>query len=195
VDHVCFGGLILATAPGRVMTPRGATERLVTAAVEWLEGRAARVVDVGTGSGAVATAIAVAAPQVELWATDTSRWAVELAEANVRRHGLEARVRVSHGDLLEPVPGAVDLIVANLPYLPATAAAAHPDLDGEPPEAVFAAGDGLGLYRRLVAAAGERLDENGALIFQLHRRVFTAGRAELPALAAVLRPRVDQLAA
>lgn len=91
MGRVSFNGLSLRTAPGRVMTPRPATEQLVAAALERLGERPARVVDVGTGSGALAIAIAAAAPRAEVWATDTSRCAVALARANVRRHGLQDR--------------------------------------------------------------------------------------------------------
>jgi release factor glutamine methyltransferase len=181
---VTFNGLALATAPGRVMTPRAASEQLVAAACARLAGRPSRVADVGTGSGAIAVAIANVCSNVEVWATDISRSAVALARANVRRHGLEARVFVRHGDLLTPVPGPVDLIVANLPYLAASTAARHPDLASEPTAAVFAAGDGLELYRRLVDAAASRLTEGGGMLLQLDRRVVAASRGELPMLRA-----------
>src|SRR5438105_3123147 len=138
---VMFNGLALVTAPGRVMTPRATSEQLVAAACTRVAGRPARVADIGTGSGAIAIAIAIACPNVEVWATDISRSAVALARANVRRHRLEDRVFVRHGDLLAPVPGPVDLIVANLPYVAASTAAQHPDLVSEPVAAVFAAGD------------------------------------------------------
>jgi release factor glutamine methyltransferase len=171
------------------MIPRPASERLVVAAVARIAERPARVVDVGTGSGALALAIASAAPAAEVWATDTSPAAVALARANVRFHGLVDRVTVRHGDLLDPVPGAIDLVVANLPYLPAAAAAAYPDLDAEPPEAVFAAGDGLDPYRRLLEASAERLGSSGAVIIQLHRRVLEASRDDLSRLRAEIEPQ------
>ena len=104
--------------------------------------------------------------------------------ANVSRHGLSARVIVCHGDLLDPVPGAIDLVVANLPYLPAAEATSYPDLELEPADAVYAAGDGLDPYRRLLAASAERLKANGAVIIQLHRRVLEASRDGIPDLAA-----------
>jgi release factor glutamine methyltransferase len=192
---VTFNGLALATAPGRVMTPRAASEQLVAAACARLAGRPSRVADVGTGSGAIAVAIANVCPNVEVWATDISRSAVALARANVRRHGLEARVFVRHGDLLTPVPGPVDLIVANLPYLAASTAARHPDLASEPTAAVFAAGDGLELYRRLVDAAASRLTEGGGMLLQLDRRVVAASRGELPMLRAALGNTVAAAAA
>jgi HemK-like putative methylase len=131
-------------------------------------------------------AIAAAAPSVRVSATDTSRCAVELARANVLRHGLRHRVTVRHGDLLDPVPGPIDLVVANLPYLPAVDAARYPDLADEPATAVFAAGDGLEPYRRLLSACAERLDDDAAVIIQLHRRVLAARCAELPMLRARL---------
>ena len=184
-----FCGLPLLAAPGRVMTPRPATERLVAAALARIGGRPLRVVDVGTGSGAIAIAIAAGAPGAEVWATDTSEAAVALARANVRRHGLAGRVAVRRGDLLDGVPGPVDLVVANLPYLPAGEAGSHPGLAGEPHAAVFAAGDGLEPYRRLLAQSAGRLTEDGAVVLQLHRRVLEASRAGLPALRVELELR------
>jgi release factor glutamine methyltransferase len=189
VEDVIFSGLALLTAPGRVMIPRPASEQLVAAAVARVGGGRARVADVGTGSGAIAVAIANACPQAEVWATDTSVPALALARANVRRHGLESRVFVRHGDLLDPVPGLLDLVVANLPYIPASTAAEHPDLQGEPFAAVFASGDGLDPYRRLVDAAATRLAANGVLLLQLYGRLLAATRDELPALQASLDGR------
>ena len=174
----------MVTAPGRVMNPRAASEQLVAAALEFIADRPARVVDVGTGSGALAIAIASAAPEAVLWATDTSRDAVCVARANVRRHALAHRISVYHGDLLAPVPVAVDLVVANLPYLPAAEATRFEDLAAEPAHAVFASGDGLEPYRRLLSVLPGRLRANGAVAIQLHRRVLIATRDELPRLRA-----------
>jgi release factor glutamine methyltransferase len=182
-----FDGLTLLTAPRSVMTPRPASERLVALASAYLDGRACEVVDVGTGSGALAIAIANRCPNVKVWATDTSRAACVLAKANVRRHSLEERVIVRQGDLLAPVPGRFDLIVANLPYLAADTAVAHPELAGQPLTAVFAPGDGLDPYRRLLAATCGRLVDGGLLLLQLHGRVVVARPADLPALQASLR--------
>ena len=186
MGQATFFGLPLATRPGLVMTPRPTTERLVETAVELLGDRPARIADVGTGSGAVAVALATALPRAEIFATDTSTEAVLLARANVARLGLADRVTVLHGHLLEPVPGAFELIAANLPYLPLAEADLNRDLDGEPAEAVFAPGDGLDAYRELVAEGWERLNRGGALVIQLRRRVLTATRDELAGLAADL---------
>jgi release factor glutamine methyltransferase len=186
MGDVTFNGLALTSAPGRVMTPRPASEQLVAAAVACVGSGPARVADVGTGSGAIAVAIADACPQAKVWATDVAPAAVALARANVRRHGLEGRVFVRRGDLLDPVTGSFDLIVANLPYVPVAAATRHPELDIEPFAAVFAAGDGLHPYRRLIDTAWARLAPEGALLFQLYRRVVGTCRAELPALKIAL---------
>jgi release factor glutamine methyltransferase len=78
MQQVTFSGLSLDASPGRVMTPRPATEQLVAAAVDLVGLRPARVADVGTGTGAIAVAIAEAAPAARVYATDTSPYAVEL---------------------------------------------------------------------------------------------------------------------
>jgi release factor glutamine methyltransferase len=189
VDTVSFHGLELATARGRVMTPRPTSESLVDAAVAFAGDRPVRIADVGTGSGAVATALAVALPNATVVATDTCADAVLLARANVARLGVADRVDVLHSSLLESVAGPLDLVVANLPYLPEAEDGLHPDVADEPREAVFAAGDGLGPYRDLVAASRERLAEDGALAIQLRRRIVTARRDELDALAAMFAVR------
>jgi methylase of polypeptide subunit release factors len=100
--------------------------------------------------------------------------------------GVSDRVHVLRGDLLQPLPGKFDVIVANLPYLPEADRPLYPDLAGEPDEALFAPGDGLGLYRRLLRTVEQRLDAGGAVVVQLHRRVLVAERAELVALRAML---------
>jgi release factor glutamine methyltransferase len=192
MGEVTFSGLRLLTAPGRVMIPRPTSEQLVAAAHRHLGDVGARVVDVGTGSGAIAIAIAEACPRAEVWATDTSEPAVVLARANVRRHRLGDRVHVRAGDLLEPVPGRFDAIVANLPYVSASQAADRPELQAEPFDAAFVPGDGLDPYRRLVDGAASRLADDGVLLFQLDRRVVAAARDELPALrAALTAPRPE----
>jgi release factor glutamine methyltransferase len=177
-----FGGIRLLTAPGEVMTPRPATEALVDVAAERLGDRPARVADVGTGSGAIAVSLAVRAPRAEIWATDTNPAAVALARANVSRYGLGDRVSVQHADLLDGVPGNLDLVVANLPYLSEALRDERLELAAEPPAAVFAPGDGLEHYRRLVAVCSRMLSPDGALAFQLHRRVHVAEAAELGGL-------------
>ncbi len=189
MEHVRFSGVELRTLPGLVMTPRPATEALVQRALAAVGDRPARVADVGTGSGAIAIALARRAPAAEIWATDNCSWSILLASLNAWDAGLDDRIHVLEGDLLAPVPGDLDLVVANLPYLPYDERPLHPDLDTEPPAAVYAAGDGLDPYRRLLHQAGSRLAPDGLVIFQLHRRVITVPRTELISAAA----RLDRL--
>lgn len=186
-----FSGLRLLTAPGRVMTPRPATERLVERALARVGPEPATIADVGSGSGAIAVAIAVRAPHAEIWAVDVSKAAVELARANVERYGVGKRVHVVRGQLLEPVPAPLDVVIANLPYLPERLRVepAYADLLAEPTAAVFALGDGLGPYRRLLEASEERLREAGAVLIQYRGGVFEARRSELPSLLAELEER------
>ena len=183
-----FHGLDLITAPGRVFTPRPATEALVDAALARIDGRAVQVADVGTGSGAIAVAIAVAAPDVEVWATDTSEDAVQLARANAERHGVGSRVQVLRGNLLEPVPESVDVVVANLPYLPESER--RPEYEGEPDEAVYAPGDGLGPLRTLVSLCADgKLAMPGFVLVQYHREILDADCQHLPELREQLDAR------
>jgi release factor glutamine methyltransferase len=177
-----FCGIRMLTLPGVAMSPRPATEDLVDLAAKRLGDRPSSVADVGTGSGAIAVALALRAPQARVWATDTSLAAVAVARANVARHGLGARISVQRADLLKGVPGELDLVVANLPYLSEALRNERPELAGEPPEAVFAPGDGLHPYRRLVEMCSRLLRPDGALVFQLHRRVLLAEAAQLATL-------------
>jgi release factor glutamine methyltransferase len=184
-----FHGLDLLTAPGRVFTPRPTTEALVDAALRRIDSRPVTVADVGTGTGAIAVALAVAAPNAEVWATDTSEEAVELARANASRHGVDSRVHVVRGNLLEPVPDAVDVVVANLPYLPDSDR--RPEYETEPTEAIYAPGDGLGPLRTLVALCADgKLAMPGFVLVQYHREVLEADCQHLPELREQLESRL-----
>jgi release factor glutamine methyltransferase len=176
-----FHGLEFLTAPGRVFTPRATTEALVDAAIAHIDSQHLRVADVGTGSGVIGVSIAVAAPQVEVFATDINPEAVALARENAARHGVGDRVHVFEGDLLMPVPSEVDLVVANLPYLPENEA--RPELADEPPEAVYAPGDGLGPLRKLLqlCEAG-KLAMPGFALVQYRGDVLEADCQHLPEL-------------
>lgn len=131
----------------RVLIPRPETEMLVELALEL---RPARVLDVGTGSGAIALAVADELPECEVTATDTSPGALEVANANAARLGSAERVRFVEGTL--PEDGKFDLILANLPYV---AESDWPSLQPEvtqwePREALLAGPDGLDAYRSFI---------------------------------------------
>jgi release factor glutamine methyltransferase len=134
----------------RVLIPRPETETLVEAALGLAQ--SARVVDVGTGSGAVALALKDERPDLAVTATDASEDALAVARANAARLGLE--VRFVHADLLEGV-GELDAVVSNPPYVAdADRAALAPDITRhEPALALYAGADGLSFIRRLAPAA------------------------------------------
>ena len=183
-----FHGLTFVTDPGRVFSPRPTSERLVDAALGRIAGEPARIADVGTGSGVVAITLALRAPQIEVWASDTCARALDVASLNADRLG--ARVHLVRGDLLDGLPRDLDLIVANLPYL----APGTPGFDSEPAAAVYSSGDGLDHYRRLIAGAGDHLSSDGAVLIQFHRDVLEAERSELPWLVGRLESLVDAAA-
>jgi len=131
----------------RVLIPRPDTEALVEWAVSRLP-RGARVLDVGTGSGAIALALKDERPDLEVLATDVSAGAVAVARANAQRLGLE--VTFAQGDLLAGL--TADAVVSNPPYVEAGASLAPEITAHEPPQALFAGADGLDVLRRLVPA-------------------------------------------
>jgi release factor glutamine methyltransferase len=162
----------------RVLVPRPETELLVEIGVERLA-QGARVVDVGTGSGAVALALAQERPDLEVLATDISADALEVARTNAARLGLDGRVTFAAGDLLAGFE-AVDAVLSNPPYVAdADRATLAPEITRhEPPAALFAGADGLAVIRRLVpaaAGAGARL-----LAIEL-------GEGQAPAVAQLMR--------
>lgn len=183
--HASFHGLTFLTDPGRVFTPRAATEELVDAALGRIGERPLRVADIGTGSGVIAVSLALRSPTIEVWASDTCTNALRIAAANAERLG--AQVHLVHGDLLDGLPRDLDLIVANLPYL----APGVTGYDEEPPAAVFSTTDGLDHYRRLIAGAGDHLTPDGSVLIQFDATVLEADRSELP----WLRLRLESLVA
>lgn len=146
-----FRRIELAVDP-RVLVPRPETELLVEVA---LERRPRRVLDVGTGSGAIALAVADELPEAEVVATDTSPGALEVARANAARLGLADRVRFEAGTV--PAGETFDLVLANLPYVAERDwAGLEPEVtQWEPREALLAGEDGLDAYRTLLAPLDE----------------------------------------
>ncbi len=154
-----------------VLTPRPETELIVEEAIAAFPDRrrAVPIVDVGTGSGCLAIALATAFPCAEIIATDISEAALAVAERNARRHGVNNRIAFVHCDLL-PSMQPVDLIVSNPPYIPPSdATSLAPEVrDFEPAIALFADEGGLHFYRRLFQdAARNELRPDGRLIVEL----------------------------
>jgi release factor glutamine methyltransferase len=136
----------------RVLVPRPETELLVEVA---LERRPGSVLDIGTGSGAIALAVADELPEAAVVATDTSPGALEVARANAARLGLAGRVRFEAGTV--PAEESFDLVLANLPYVAEREwAGLEPEVtQWEPREALLAGEDGLDAYRALLAPLDE----------------------------------------
>jgi release factor glutamine methyltransferase len=170
--HKEFFGLDFAVTRG-VLIPRPETERLVEIALQILEtgvrSEATAIADVGTGSGAIAIALATHVPTAHVIATDVSATALTIARHNAIRHGVAGRVECLQGDLLVPLKGPFHLIVANLPYLSqADLAAAPPEVARwEPCLALEGGPDGLAAIRRLLATAASRLHPAGALLAEI----------------------------
>lgn len=168
-----FYGRMFEVTPA-VLIPRPETEIIVEAALSILPDRArARVADIGTGSGCLAITIACERPLARIVATDISGDAIEIAQRNVMRHGVETKVALAAGDLLPEYvteqQAGFDLIVSNPPYIPEGDRPSLPPevLDYEPPEALFGGPDGLEVIRRLVPMSAEHLTPGGHLIFEI----------------------------
>jgi len=165
IGRVEFYGLEFAVTPD-VLIPRPETERLVEMA------RARRpgvIVDVGTGSGCVAVALAVHLPGAQVYATDLSGPALRVAAANARRHGVEDRVRLIQGDLVGPLTGPIDLVVSNPPYVAEGEWAFLPESvrQHEPRLALDGGADGLAVIRRLLTDVPRLLRPGGVLLVEI----------------------------
>jgi release factor glutamine methyltransferase len=151
-----------------VLIPRHETELLVELALERIpRDRAVRIADLGTGSGAIALAIACERPLARILATDASTAALDVARVNAERLGI-GNVAFAAGDWYGAVgDAAFDLIVSNPPYIAANDAhLAQGDLRYEPASALASGPDGLDAIRRIVAGAPAHLEDGGALLLE-----------------------------
>jgi release factor glutamine methyltransferase len=168
VGHREFWGLEFEISP-HVLIPRPETELIVEEAVARFSSKPPRrVIDVGTGSGCLAIALALEFPGARLVATDLSAAALEVARRNAQRHRVADRVQLVECSLLSRVNGAADLIVSNPPYVPAPSAQGlAPEVrDHEPAVALFGGVDGLDAIRGLLRQAPAHLAPAGCLIFE-----------------------------
>ena len=154
-----------------VLIPRPETEHVVEKALELAaKFPHPRIADVGTGSGAIAIALAYELPDAKVTATDVSLAALSVAHENAMRNGVVERVRFLEGDLLDSVAGEqFDIVVSNPPYV------AEADREGlavevrdyEPEQALFAGADGLDVYRRLIPQAFAALAPGGYMVLEI----------------------------
>ena len=171
LGHKEFYGIDLVVDPG-VMVPRPETELLVERAIlvcmERMDQGRPVVVDVGTGAGGIAINLALHLPKARVFATEVSPSALEVARANIRTHKVEERITLVQGNLLATVEGPVDVIVANLPYIPSDRLKKlQPEVRWEPPIALDGGPDGLDLIRKLLGQARENLSRSGIALLEI----------------------------
>ncbi|HHY93222.1 MAG TPA: peptide chain release factor N(5)-glutamine methyltransferase [Firmicutes bacterium] len=177
--HKEFFGLDFEVTPA-VLIPRPETEILVERALQVASElpatqRGLSILDLGTGSGALAVALAAALPSARLVATDCSAAALEVAARNAQRQGVRARIAFRQGDLWAALPEkdaarrpVFDLIVSNPPYIPADELAALPrEVRQEPRPALDGGPDGLAFYRRLAAGLPAYLAPGGWVLLEV----------------------------
>ncbi|ABB14651.1 peptide chain release factor N(5)-glutamine methyltransferase [Carboxydothermus hydrogenoformans] len=169
-----FYGLDFFVTP-EVLIPRPETELMVEEGINFLrQYRGLKLVaDVGTGSGAVGVALACHIPLGLFFLLDISEEALKVARVNAHHHGVDERVILGHGDLLEPLSkldfsGKFSLITANLPYIPTEELSTlMPEVQKEPQIALDGGEDGLMLYRRLLPEAHKLLAEDGVMLLEI----------------------------
>lgn len=159
-----------------VLIPRPETELIVEhtlfMGLMGMETAELTIADVGTGTGAIAINLALHLPSAKIYAIDHYDPVLDVSSYNIRSHNVADRITLLKGDLLDPLPEPVDLIVANLPYVP-TERIPHlqPEIQWEPAEALDGGEDGLDLIRRLLEQAADpkypRLKNNGIIILEL----------------------------
>ncbi len=170
LEKTDFCGLEIRCTP-QALIPRPETELVVQRVIQLLANKSpATILDVGTGSGAIALAVAHACPSVALVASDLSEDALALARANAEKAGLQQRVEFRCGNLFEMIaPGEkFDLIASNPPYIPSgEIATLQPEVQHDPPLSLDGGADGLDIIRGLIVQSANFLKEDGWLVLEI----------------------------
>ncbi len=169
--HKEFFGIDFQISHGTLI-PRPETELLVEKAIELANTTFPQfclIADIGTGCGAIAIALALHLPEVKIYASDISAVALEAARSNCLYHKVGDRITLLQGDLLDPLPERVHLIVANLPYVKESDMAMLPPeiLMFEPQIALAGGADGLKEIERLLSQARRKLLPKGAIVLEI----------------------------
>ena len=154
-----------------VLIPRQETELLVDTAIvqaKSLGKNEISIVDVGTGSGAIAVSLALNIPTSSIIAVDISEAALAIADDNRRTHGLYSRVKLRRGNLLEPIIDKIDILVSNLPYIRSDKLTSlQEEVLKEPVVALDGGYDGLELIKRLLFQAVDKMSNPGVILFEI----------------------------
>lgn len=151
-----------------VLIPRPESELMVEKALMLARNRTiSTIADIGTGCGAIAISLALNLPGVKIYATDISAAALEVAVANCRKHGVTDRICFLQGDMLEPLPEPVDLIIANLPYVRESDLPQSGPLSFEPALALNGGPDGTAGIKKLCCQACEKLRRGGVMLLEI----------------------------
>ena len=178
--HREFYGLDFYVDP-RVLIPRPESELLVERAISLAQnGTVSTIADIGTGCGAIAISLALNLSKAEVYATDISAPALEVALFNCHKHGVVNRICLLQGDMLDPLPGPADLIVANLPYVRESELTGTGPVSFEPALALDGGGDGLGKIFELCRQLNGKLRPQGSLLLEI-------GQGQAEAVVACLR--------
>ena len=166
IGTIDFWTITLRVAPG-VLIPRPDSETLIEAAMTHFRGRSpSRILDLGTGSGALLLAALTEWPEATGIGVDASEVAISIARANAATLGLAPRATIQKGDWADRLTEVFDLILCNPPYVE-TSAALAPEVLNEPHEALFAGEDGLDDYRRLAPQIGPLLSPSGCAVIEI----------------------------
>ncbi len=165
--HREFYGFDFYVAPG-VLVPRPESELLVEKALNLAHHRnISTIAEIGTGCGAIAISLALNLPEAKIYASDISAPALKGALFNCQKHGVANRICLLQGDMLDPLPGPVDLIVANLPYVRESELPLTGPVSFEPILALNGGPEGLEKIHRLCQQAGSKLSPQGCLLLEI----------------------------
>lgn len=175
--HREFYGLDFYVDP-RVLIPRPESELLVETALGLAQNHPLfTIAEIGTGCGAIAISLALSLPEAEIYATDISAAALKVTLLNCQKHGVVDRVHLLQGDMLDPLPEIVDLIIANLPYVEESELARMGPAKFEPLLALNGGSDGMERIRQLCRQVGSKLRPSDYLLMEIgqgQRRAVTA---------------------
>ena len=165
--HREFYGFDFYVAPN-VLIPRPESELLVEKALNLAHHRnISTIAEIGTGCGAIAISLALNLPEAKIYATDISAPALKVALFNCQKHGVASRICLLQGDMLDPLPEPVDLIVANLPYVRESELPPTGPVSFEPILALNGGPEGLEKIHQLCQQAGSKLSPRGCLLLEI----------------------------